>query len=148
MDSKPVLPPVRSVFRALVETVAPRASSFDEGAWARAEALVENALAQRPPAIRRQIGIFLRILDVLPLLRHGRRFRGLSDAGRTSVLKRLERSGVLLLRRGLWGVRTLAFMAVYGQDVVRERIGYRATADGWDARPGAATAATHGGIRR
>lgn len=145
MDSNPVLPSVRPVFRAVVETVAPRASSFDDGAWARAEALVENALAQRSPDVRRQVGIFLRLLDALPLLRHGKRFRRLDDARRVRFLKGLERSRILLLRRGLWGIRTLSYMGVYGQDCVRERIGYRATAEGWDARPGAITAATYGG---
>ena len=75
-----MLPPVRPVFRAVVETVVPRASSFDAGAWAEAEALVENALAQRPPAIRRQIGIFFRLVDTLPILFKGFSPRGPYDA--------------------------------------------------------------------
>jgi hypothetical protein len=38
----------------------------------------------------------------------------------------------MLLRRGLWGIRTLAFMGYYIQESVREAIGYRASPEGWD----------------
>lgn len=141
------LPPVRAVFRAVVVTVAPRAGSFGPGEWARAEELVEEALRQRPPAIRRQIRLFLRVIHHLPRIRYGRSFPRLSPERRLRVLQGLESAGLLLVRRGVWGVRTLAYLAVYGQDPVRERIGYRADPRGWQARPGAATAATHGGIQ-
>lgn len=144
MPPRPALPPVRAVFRAVVETVAPRAGAFGEEEWTRGEALVEAMLADRPAAVRRQLIAFLRLVEVLPVLGRGRRFSRLPPEGRLRVLRGLERSRLLLIRRGVWGVRTLGFLAVYGQEPFRARIGYRPDPAGWDARPGAATAVTHG----
>jgi hypothetical protein len=53
-----------------------------------------------------------------------------------ALLRGLERSPLLLLRRGVWGVRTLAFMACYAQAGARRRIGYAASPSGWEARGG------------
>ncbi len=133
----------RPVFRAVAETVAPRARSFDSEAWSRGEALAGRLVAVRPPAVRRQL--LLRILDLLPVLRWGRRFRGLSPERRLAVLQRLERAPLLAVRRGVWGVRTLAWVAVYGQAPVQEAVGYRPSPDGWRARPEAVSAARRAG---
>ncbi len=135
---------VRPVFRAVVETVAPRARSFDSEAWSRGEGLVGRLVAARPAAIRRQLILFLRILDLLPVLRWGRRFSSLSPERRLAVLRRLERAPSLAVRRGVWGVRTLAWMAVYGQAPVQEAVGYRPSPAGWSARPDAVSAARRG----
>jgi hypothetical protein len=135
---------VGPVFRAVVETVAPRARSFDPEAWRRAEALVGRLVAARPAAVRRQLVLFLRVLDLLPLPRWGHRFRNLSPERRLVVLRRLERAPLLAVRRGVWGVRTLAWAAVYGQGPVQEAVGYRPSPAGWSARPDAVAAAPRG----
>lgn len=130
------LEPVRETFRAVVRAAVPHAGEE----WLEVEAIVDGALALRPPGVRRQVVLFLRILGVFSLLRFGRppsrvpvdRFRGL--------LQSLERSPVLLLRRGIWGVRTLAFMGYYGRAAARAKIGYRASSRGWGARQGSAGA--------
>ena len=139
--SSSALAAVRPVFRAFAETVAPRARSFDAEAWRRGEALVEGLVAARPEEIRRQLVLFLRILDLLPLLRWGRRFRTLSPERRLALLRQLERAPLLAVRRGVWGVRTLAWAAVYGQTPVQEDVGYRPSPAGWSARPDAVSAA-------
>jgi len=135
----------RPIFRAVAETVAPRARSFDPEAWRRGEALAGRLVAMRPAAVRRQLVLFLRILDLLPLLRWGRRFRSLPPERRLAVLRRLERAPLLAVRRGVWGVRTLAWVAVYGQAPVQEAVGYRPSPDGWGARPEAVSAAHRAG---
>jgi hypothetical protein len=71
---------------------------------------------------------------VLSVLRYGKVFGRLDADRRALLLGRLENSPVLLLRRGLWGLRTLVYMGYYGQPQVREAIGYRAHPDGWAAR--------------
>lgn len=129
-----VLPPVRALFRAAVETAAPRAAGFGEGEWERAEALVEDALSRRPAGVRRQFGLFLRAVGWIALVRFGRMFPRLDAERRLRLLSGLERAPVLALRRGVWGVRTLSFLAVYGQDRVRAAIGYRAHPGGWEER--------------
>lgn len=129
-----VLPPVRGAFRAIAHTVVPESASLDERAWADAEAIVEQALAQRPPAMRRQLRTLIRLVDVLPVFRYGRRFARLDAERRTRVLRAMERAPVLLLRRGVWGLRTLVFMGYYARPEAAAEIGYRADPRGWEAR--------------
>jgi hypothetical protein len=69
-------------------------------------------------------------------LRRGRRFPRLAPAGRVRCLLRFQDSPILLLRRGFWGLRTLAFMGYYGRAEAAAGIGYAASAAGWEARRG------------
>lgn len=131
-----VLPPVRRPFRALVETFVPEAEGLTAEQWARAEAAVESSLAPRSGAMKRQVRLFIRAVDWLAFGRHGRSFTGLDRERRTSFLRTLEKAPSLLVRRGVWGVRSLSFLAYYGLPEVREAIGYRAHPDGWAARGG------------
>lgn len=129
------LAPIRPAFRAMGAVLCPRAADLDDEGWAAAEAMVERMVGDRPPAVRRQLRLFVVLAGtVLPLVRYGRTFRGLDPERQRRWLRSLERSRILLLRRGLWGLRTLAFMGVYGLDEVRDEIGYRAHRDGWAAR--------------
>jgi len=58
-------------------------------------------------------------------------------AARTRLLASLQDSRLLLVRRGVWGLRTLAFVVYYGRDEGRAAVGYRASAGGWIARAAA-----------
>ena len=138
------LEPVRDRFRTLAATLLPEAAELDPDGWERLETIVARALAERPAAVGRQLRLFVRLAWMLPVARHGRTFGGLSAAGRVSFLRRLERAPLLLLRRGVWGLRTLVFMGYYGQEEVRSGIGYRAHPRGWEARPGARPSAAGG----
>jgi hypothetical protein len=124
----------RPVFRAVTRTVVPEADSLGDLEWTDLESIVADALAPRPAALLRQLSLFLRVIDGLALVRHGRRFAGLDDAARAALLRRLETSRALLLRRGFWGLRTLALMGYYARAEAGREIGYRADARGWEAR--------------
>jgi hypothetical protein len=124
----------RSTFRAVAVCVVPEAASLDEAGWSEVEAIVETALAARPAGLQRQLGLFLRVIELFPLLRHQSRFSRLPVATGTRVLGRLERSRVLLLRRGFWGLRTLVLMGYYARPAAAVEIGYRAQRRGWAAR--------------
>ncbi len=132
--SSSLLSPVRAPFRALVATFVPEAAALGEREWADVEAIVEQALGERPANLRRQIVLLIRALELMPLARFGRRFTRLDVARRTRMLGRLERSPLLLLRRGIWGLRTLAFMGYYARPAAADAIGYRAHLRGWEAR--------------
>jgi hypothetical protein len=132
--SELVLPSVRAPFRAIATTVVPEAAALDDAAWAEAERLIENTLAGRPAAIRRQLAMLIRAIDILPVLRYGRRFTALDAARRTRVLVAFQDSPLLLLRRGLWGIRTLVMLGYYARPAARAAVGYRADARGWEAR--------------
>lgn len=130
-----MLAAARPVFRAVAVTVVPEAATLDAAAWRDLEAIVEQAIAQRPPALQRQLGALLRAVELLPLARYGRRFTALDPLRRTRVLHALERAPILLLRRGFWGLRTLVLMGYYARPAAAAAIGYRADPRGWEARP-------------
>jgi hypothetical protein len=133
-----VLAPVRPSFRALAVTLCPEAEALDADGWTRAEALIDDALARRPPAQARQLRLFVRLAGtLLPLLRYGRTFGRLDARRRTRLLETLETAPIQVVRRGVWGLRTLVYLGVYGQDDVRRALGFRGRPQGWDARPGA-----------
>lgn len=98
------------------------------------ERIVEQALASRPPRLQRQLVILIRAIEWLPLLRYGRRFTQLEGERRARVLVALQESPLLLLRRGFWGLRTLALMGYYARPAAAASIGYRADPRGWEAR--------------
>lgn len=117
---------VRPVFRAVAATVVPRARELDGEGWNELEAIVEDALSARPPSLRRQLRLLLRALEWVPVLRWGRPFTSLSLDARRRVLEAVQEAPLLLLRRGFWGLRTLAFMGFYAREEAREEIGYGA----------------------
>lgn len=124
----------RATFRAFAATVVPEMAAFDDAAWSDAERTVAHALSQRPAAMRRQLVLFLRVIENLPRVRYGRGFSSLPPSERASLLHRLERAPVKLIRRGVWGLRTLVLMGCYTRVETMDGIGYRAHARGWAAR--------------
>ena len=127
------LAPARRLFRAMAATIVPELNTVDEDVWSRTEAIITQGLSSRPDAIARQLVLFIRLVNVLAVVRFLRPFTALDDARRLRLLSSLERAPVLAIRRGVWGLRTLVFMGYYGQDDVRAALGYRATSFGWRA---------------
>ncbi len=124
----------RPGFRALVQTIVPDASRLDAAGWAAVEEIIERALASRPPALRRQLRLFLHALEWLPFLYYGRRFTALDPVRRSRFLQRIQDAPLLLVRRGVWGLRTLILLGYYGRPAAAAEIGYRADPRGWEAR--------------
>jgi hypothetical protein len=134
-DCADVLGSTRPLFRAVSVTVVPQARHLDADGWRELEEGVEQALALQPPARRRQLRLFLRVLDWLPVLRWGRRFRALEPRQRARLLAGLQDARPLLLRRGLWGLRTLVLLGYYTRPEAAAEIGYGASTRGWEAAP-------------
>ena len=129
-----VLPKVRGTFRAIAETVVPEAGRLDAAGWDELERLVEKALERRDEAVKRQMGLLFKVIELLPILRYGRPFTKLGGAERTRFLAALEDAPVLLLRRGFWGLRTLVYLGYYARPEAGREIGYAADPRGWGAR--------------
>jgi hypothetical protein len=130
------LGPVRHILRAVATSVVPESASLDERAWAELESVVSHALDRRELRVQRQFVLFLRLLQRLALLSHGRTLTALSPNRRQRFLAGIERSRFLLVRRGFWGLRTLIFMGYYTREDVADAIGYHASAGGWEDRGG------------
>jgi hypothetical protein len=129
-----VLSSIRPVLRAIGITVVPEAAQLDEPQWVALEAIVRGALAPRPRALQRQFILLVRAIQWLAVLRYGRRFTALDAARRERFLDQLQNAPVLLVRRGIWGLRTLLLMGYYGRAAGGRVIGYRADPRGWKAR--------------
>jgi hypothetical protein len=115
-------------------TFIPETASAEPAAWDRLEATVAQTLSQRPPRLRRQIITFIRLLDIMSWAHHRARLAALDPERRTALLESLASSRILLMRRGIWGLRTLVQMGWYTQPEVQQQIGYRASPAGWEAR--------------
>ena len=125
---------VRGPFRALCVAFVPESAELNEAGWRELESDVERALADRSPAVQKQMLLLIRILDLLARARHGSALASLPPASRRELLTRLQDSRWLLLRRGVWGLRTLAFLGYYSRPDTAASIGYRADARGWEMR--------------
>ncbi len=134
--SESVLSSLHDPLRAIGSVVLPSPEPLDEEGWTQALGIIEGALASRPPGVKRQIRLFLRLANFLPVLSTGRTLVKLPLDRRAAFLQRLHRSPLMPLRRGLWGIRTLLFMGYYAQDRVRREIGYAADPWGWTAHFG------------
>ena len=142
-----VLPPIRARFRALATTIVPESAELDDAGWADLEAIVEDALSKRPPGMRRQFAVFVRLLDFLPRLRWLRPFQQLDAEKRVRFLNGIQRSRVFLFRRGFWGLRTLVYMGYYARPEGYAEIGYDARLRGWLEHPAADDAARDATLR-
>lgn len=142
-----ILPPIRQRFRTLAYTIVPETTQLDEEGWAELEAIVETALSKRPPGMRRQLAIFVRLLDFLPRLRWLRPFRRLDAERRARFLQSIQSSPVFLFRRGFWGLRTLVYMGYYARAQAYADIGYDAHLRGWLRHPETNDAARHATLR-
>ena len=129
-----ISPSLRPVLHAIAEAVVPATGALDEGGWVALERTVANAVALRPPRLQRQLRLFIRAVEWLPLLRYGRPFTRLDPERRHRFLTALQDSPLLLVRRGFWGLRTLILMGYYTQSRAIAALGYRADPRGWSAR--------------
>jgi hypothetical protein len=129
-----VLSSIRPVLRAIGITVVPEAAQLDEQQWVALEEIVRGALTPRPRALQRQFLLLVRAIQWLAVLRYGRRFTALDATRRERFLGQLQNAPVLLVRRGIWGLRTLLLMGYYSRAAGGRAIGYRADPRGWKAR--------------
>lgn len=131
----PVMPPLlRDALRPLATSFVPEIAGATEAEWSELERRITQALAARAPAVRRQLGLFVRVLQAASLVRYRAGLAGLDPPRRTALLEAFAGSPLLLFRRGIWGLRTLVMLGWYTQPSVVSALGYRASPNGWAAR--------------
>ena len=124
---------VRSAaFRAIAEAVVPETAQMDEAEWEAFRGIVTHAVSQRPPRMRRQLAVFVQLLNVMSYAHNRRALHRLDLAARTSFLEQIQSSPYLLIRRGFWGIRTLILMGYYARPECMPAIGYAAHVRGWE----------------
>lgn len=111
-------------FEVLQADLVPRSRHLDEAARNASRRLVDDLVGAMPASNRRKLGLFLVIIDVLALLTGLRPYRALPEARRLRLLAWLFDAPVGLLRKGFWGLNSLARMGVYGNPAIWPEIGY------------------------
>jgi hypothetical protein len=127
-------PPLRDALRPLAQSFVPEIAGATAAQWSELERLITQALAARPPALRRQLGLFVRVLEAASRIRYRTGLAALDSGRRTALLEAFAGSPLLSFRRGIWGLRTLVLLGWYTQPSVVSALGYRASPAGWEAR--------------
>jgi len=128
------LDPHPAVFRAVVSTIVPEAAALDGQGWQDLRQTIEALLRDRPESLKRQLRMFLRAIEWLPVIRYGRPFTRLQPHARAHVLAHLQNDRIRKIRVGFWGLRTIVLAGYYGRPSAAQAIGYAASARGWEAR--------------
>ncbi len=116
--------------RVLAARIVPETAELDSAGMGRMIGLIDEALLERPPSVRRQFGTYLGLLRWAPLVRFGGPFEKLNVDRQDSVLSWFESCPVGLLRSGFWGLKVLIFMGYYGQPETNAVVGYVPQRDG------------------
>ena len=116
--------------QVLAARIVPETAELDSGGMGRFFGLIDEALLERPPAVRRQFGIYLGLLRWAPMLRFAGPFEKLNADRQEAVLRWFESCPVGLLRSGFWGLKVLIFMGYYGQPETNSLVGYAPQRDG------------------
>jgi len=104
--------------------LVPEVASLDAARRNDFTAIVEEALAQRPEGMRRQLRVFLAVIENAPLARFGGRFTRLDPAAQDRVLRWLQDAPVELLRKGFWGLKALVLMGYYARTEAAAEVGW------------------------
>lgn len=110
----------RPILHAAAEAIVPAARYLDREGWQTFDRVIERELGDRPAWVRRRFHLFLRVLDLLPIARHGVLFRALDARRRLEVLSSLHDSSSALLRQGVFALRTIVFMGYEGSPEDRD----------------------------
>ena len=118
-------PRSRVVFAAAAECIVPPEPGSPGADDPRCVAVAEAAIALRPAADQRLLRTFLRVVELLPLLRYGRRFTRLPPERRSAVLRWLARTRISgRLRAGMFGLKNFALLGYYGSELPYGELGY------------------------
>ncbi|MFQ5739949.1 MAG: hypothetical protein ACE5JX_13150 [Acidobacteriota bacterium] len=115
----------RRRFEVLRGVLVPRSRAFTDAQRSRGRELVNEFVGRTPAATQRKLARFLILIDVLSILRGLRPFRLLPEAKQRALLNWLFDCPVGLLRKGFWGLNTIAKLSVYGQSSIYDDLGYR-----------------------
>jgi hypothetical protein len=114
-----------ATFRAAAACIIPAEPGSEGGGCDQVLRVADRMLVARALADQRKVAAFLRALELLPLLRYGRRFSALRADQRERVLSFLGSTRLHpLLRVGTFGVKTYALMGYYGEGLAWAELRY------------------------
>lgn len=111
-------------FRAIQNCLVPLSKDFTQEQQKISNDTINLLLSTKPAAIRFKISLFLTFIDLLSLILKMRPFSSLKDESKIEILTKFFDSPVPLMRKGFWGINTLAKIGVYTQPSTYSIIGY------------------------
>ncbi|MBI2521218.1 MAG: hypothetical protein HYV97_12395 [Bdellovibrio sp.] len=117
-------------FEAIQAILLPRFAVMDSDGINRSRNLLNNFLASKALSVLLKIALFLHIIDGISFFYGLHCFRHLPPHKQKAVMSFLFNSPIPLLRKGFWGINTLAKMGVYGQTELYADIGYKVKIQG------------------
>jgi hypothetical protein len=121
------------VLKPVVCTVVPEAAALNETRWQNLEIVIASTVNSRPPALVRQLRLFVYAIEWCPVVRYGKPFSALPSEDRERVFRYLENHRIQIVRVAFWGLRSLAMLGFYCQPECAQEIGYRPDVRGWNA---------------
>jgi len=113
------------LFESLQNSLVPRSKAFTPLQKQQSKDLVNRLLSDQSESSKRKLAIFFILIDLFAVLTNGKTFIKLTDEKKHELLQTFFDSPFSLLRKGFWGLNTLARMGVYGQKELHAEIGYR-----------------------
>jgi hypothetical protein len=116
--------------QVLAARIVPETTELDAAGLGRFFGIIDKALLDRPPEVRRQFATFLGVIRWAPVARYGTSLENLRADRQDKVLRWFEDCPVGPLRKGFWGLKAMVFMGFYSQPETNELVGYAPEIDG------------------
>ena len=114
-----------ATFRAAAGCIVPSEPDSPGADSDEAVLIADRALSERPERDRKLLAAFLRAVELLPVLRYGRRFSGLRRDQQQAFLRFLESTRIFSkFRQGFFGLKTFALLGYYGLDRTWQELAY------------------------
>lgn len=120
-------------FEAIQRALVPRSSHLEPQVRLEGRRVVDAMIARQNPQMQRKLALFLVIIDLLAWLRFQNGFADIGSENQRKLMLWLFDNPLGLLRKGFWGLNTLAKMSVYGLPAVYNDIGYSVRPTEWQA---------------
>lgn len=112
-------------FEALQGCLVPPARQFTDDQKKQSRQIINRVLQSQPASQQNKLKLFLILIELTSIMRTGKRFHALPYEKQERVLLIFFDAPIGILRKGFWGLNTLAKMGVYGQSSVYPEICYR-----------------------
>lgn len=111
-------------FSGLQDIVVPRVKNYNKKQRSESIHEVEIFLRPKKGIIKFQISLFLIILEIVSIIRFFSRIHKLTEKNGIILLNSFCNSPIPIMRKGFWGISTLAKLSVYALDYVQKDLGY------------------------
>jgi hypothetical protein len=114
-----------SFFQAVQGCLVPRAQEFTSQQQQESLKIINDFLHGQGHGVRFKLKLFFFFIDFLSCLWGLRPFRYLGAQKQKAVMTFLFDCPIPVLRKGFWGLNTLAKLGVYGQPSIYPDMGYK-----------------------